>query len=104
MKKIIFLHQAEQEMNEAAIFYDTHSQGLGREFLSAIKKGTDDIAHKPTAYPIQRNGIRRRLVRRFPYGILYCEEEEQIVIIAVMHLHRAPDYWRHRVSEQTVNW
>ncbi len=99
MKKIIFLPLAEQEMNEAAIFYETRSRGLGQAFLSAIKRETDDITHKPRAYPVQRNGIRRKLVRRFPYAILYSEEEEQIVVIAVMHLHRAPDYWRHRVSE-----
>ena len=71
MNKIPSLLPAEQEMNEAALFYDTNSHGLSREFLSEIKKGTDDIARKPAAYPIQRNGIRRRLVRRFPYGILY---------------------------------
>ncbi|HBJ74361.1 MAG: type II toxin-antitoxin system RelE/ParE family toxin [Smithellaceae bacterium] len=100
MKKVIFLPQAEQEMNEAAIFYDKHRQGLGREFLSMIKKGTDAISINPMSYPIQRNGIRRILIGRFPYGILYCDEKEQIVVIAVMHLHRAPEYWIHRVSEQ----
>ncbi len=104
MKKIIFLPQAEQEMNEAAIFYDKHRQGLGREFLSMIKKGTDAISINPTAYPIQRNGFRRILVGRFPYGILYSDEEKQIVVIAVMHLHRAPDYWIRRVSEQTSEY
>ena len=86
-------------MNEAAIFYETHSRGLGQTFLSAIKGRLGDIMHEPRAYPVQRNGIRRKLVRRFPYAILYSEEEEQIVVIAVMHLHRAPDYWRHQVSE-----
>jgi len=100
MKQIIFFPQAEREMIEAAAFYDSHKQGLGREFLSMIKKGTDAIAHSPMAYPIQRNEIRRILVHRFPYGILYRVEEKQIVIIAIMHLHRAPDYWKHRVSEQ----
>ena len=78
MKNIIFLPQAEQEMIEAALFYDAQSRGLGREFLHAIKKGTNDIAHQPTAYPILRNGIRRKLIRRFPYGILYRDEEERM--------------------------
>jgi len=55
MKKIIFLPLAEQEMNEAAIFYETRSRGLGQAFLSAIKRETDDITHKPRAYPVQRN-------------------------------------------------
>lgn len=75
MKNITFLPLAEQEMNEAAIFYEAHSRRLGRTFLSAIKKETDDITHKPKAYPVQRNGIRRKLVSRFPYGILYFEAE-----------------------------
>lgn len=104
MKKVIFLPQAEQEMNEAAIFYDKHRHGLGREFLSMIKKGTDAISNSPIAYPIQQNEIRRILISRFPYGILYRDEEEQIVVIAVMHLRRAPDYWTHRVSEQTSEY
>jgi len=43
-----------------------------------------------------RGGFRRRLLRRFPYGILYKEEESQIVIVAVMHLRRRPGYWRNR--------
>jgi len=104
MKKVIFLPQAEEEMNDAALFYESHRQSLGREFLKAMKRGTDDIGRNPQAYPIQLKGIRRRLIQRFPYGVLYCEEEDQVVIIAVMHLHRAPDYWRHRVSEQAGKW
>lgn len=104
MKKVIFLPQAEQEMNEAALFYDSHREGLGREFLSMIKKGTDAISLNPMSYPNQRHEIRRILVSRFPYGILYHEEEEQIVVIAVMHLHRAPGYWKHRVSEQASKY
>lgn len=104
MKKVIFLPQSEDEMNDSAIFYESQSRGLGREFLEAIKKGTNDISHQPRAYPILRNDIRRKLIGRFPYGILYREEEELIVVIAVMHLHRAPEYWRHRVSETTEKW
>ena len=42
MKKVIFLPQAEEEMYEAAIFYDIQSRGLGRAFLGAVKKGTND--------------------------------------------------------------
>jgi hypothetical protein len=41
--------------------------------------------------------IRRALVHRFPYGVLYAEEENRIWIVAVMNLHRQPDYWRERL-------
>jgi len=42
--------------------------------------------------------IRRALVHRFPYGILYVPEQNQILIIAVMHLHRQPGYWQDRTA------
>jgi len=42
--------------------------------------------------------IRRCLTNRFPYGILYSIESDRIFILAVMHLHRDPDYWKHRME------
>lgn len=32
------------------------------------------------------------------YGVLYSERENQIYILAVMHLHREPTYWQDRTS------
>jgi len=40
--------------------------------------------------------VRRCLTHRFPYGVLYSIEPSTIYILAVMHLHRDPDYWKHR--------
>ena len=42
--------------------------------------------------------IRRALVKQFPYGVIYSEEQQEILIIAVMHLHRKPEYWRNRTK------
>ena len=42
-------------------------------------------------------GIRRCLLKRFPYAILYSQEADALFIYAVMHMHRDPDYWRHRI-------
>jgi plasmid stabilization system protein ParE len=38
----------------------------------------------------------RFLIRRFPYAIYYTIERDAVVIWAVKHLHRNPDYWQHR--------
>jgi hypothetical protein len=51
----------------------------------------------PKAWPVIEEDIRRSLIRRFPYGILYSEEKEGIYIMAVMHLHTNPEYWKHRI-------
>jgi hypothetical protein len=34
--------------------------------------------------------------KKFPFGIIYQIIEKQIVVIAVMHLHKKPDYWKKR--------
>lgn len=69
MKKVIFLPQSEEEMYEAAIFYDVQSRGLGR-VLGAVTKGTNDISRHPIASSVLRNDIKRKLIGRFPYGHL----------------------------------
>ncbi len=44
------------------------------------------------------NYSRRCLVQKFPYGIIYqcTEHKKEILIVAISHLHRVPDYWSDR--------
>jgi len=70
---------------------------LGYDFSLETFAALDRIIAFPKAWLIIEDGIRRSLVRRFPYGILYAEEQDKIYIGAVMHLHRDPDYWKHRI-------
>jgi len=44
-------------------------------------------------------GVRRVLVHRFPFAVLYSESDERLFILAVMHLRREPDYWTHRTAD-----
>ena len=41
---------------------------------------------------------RRNLARSFPYAVVYLAEPDRVWIVAVMHLHRVPDYWRERLK------
>jgi hypothetical protein len=69
---------------------------LGYDFAVEVYSAIERTMAYPKAWPIIEEDIRRSLVRRFPYGILYAEEDEELFIVAVMHLHRDPDYWKHR--------
>ena len=97
MKRSIFLPEALEEMVEAARFYDSRAPDLGRRFMDVIHRAVAEIREHPQRWPIVRSGIRRRLVGRFPYGILYRDDPDEIVIVAIMHLHRHPDYWLGRI-------
>ncbi len=97
MTPVVFHPEADAEMAASARWYDQRSPGLGKRFLSEVRAATARIAASPEAWGLAAEGIRRHLVHRFPFGILYREETDRIYILAVMHLHREPEYWRHRI-------
>lgn len=49
-------------------------------------------------YRVVEASIHQCRIIRFPYGIIYRLKEDQIEIIAIMHLHRRPGYWKMRVA------
>jgi len=96
MKSVLFLRPAELEMLDAARYYELQASGLGGDFLDKIDSAVQDIGMHPERWPVVRFDIRRRLIHRFPYALLYRVDPEEIVIQAIMHLHRRPDYWINR--------
>jgi plasmid stabilization system protein ParE len=99
MKPVIFLPEAEQEMLEAAKYYESQASGLGVDYLSEAERAVQSIAESPTTWPIVEGELIRRLVRGFPFGILYRVDPEEVVIVAVAHLRRRPGYWRKRAKQ-----
>ena len=92
-----FHPEAYEEMLESARYYEERSEGLGGDFLAAVEKAKDRIQQFPDAAPIQRARVRKRFVSGFPFAVLYEREENRIFIAAVMHQHRRPGYWKHRL-------
>jgi len=96
LKPAVFLQSAEEEMVEAARFYEQRQIGLGADFLAEVEHSIRRVRENPEAGTPVRRGFRRRLLRRFPHGVLYRVDSDEIVIVAVMHLRRRPDYWHKR--------
>lgn len=69
---------------------------MGYDFAMEVFLAIKRSAEFPRAWTVLEGDIRRSLVRRFPYGVLYSEEQDGVVVIAVMDLHRTPEYWKHR--------
>ena len=88
--------EAENEMIEAAAYYEAQQADLGKRFLATIQDATNNILINPRLYPVVDLDVRRCLTKVFPFGVLFRIEPDAIVIVAVMHLARHPDYWKHR--------
>ncbi len=88
---------ARAELRESIRYYETQQIRLGERFLSAVRSATERIEHYPLMYKILEDDIRQCRVRHFPYGLIYRPRGGQLQIVAVMHLHREPGYWKHRL-------
>jgi len=91
-----FHPEAEEEFNHTIDYYETIEVGLGYDFALEVNTAIQRSVQLPNAWTTLDDNIRRSLVHRFPYGILYSVEGDELFIIAIMNLHRDPDYWRNR--------
>ena len=91
--RISFNPLAERELNDAAQYYELETPDLGGAFVNEIERTCRRIIEHPEAAPVAVGTIRRRLVNRFPYALLYSVHGETVRILAVMNLRRRPTYW-----------
>ena len=96
--KFSFHPEADEEFIEAIAYYEGCEIGLGLDFSREVHASIENALDYPTMWPEIDDQVRRCLVHRFPYGVVYSAEPHGIFILAVMHLHRVPDYWRHRTG------
>lgn len=97
---IQFLVPAAEELDDAVTFYDDQQRGLGGRFAGAVEGSLARIARFPESYQRIGKYSRRCIVSGFPYGVIYQlrPDASRILVVAVAHLHRHPDYWDSRES------
>ena len=93
-----FLSAAEEEMSEAAVFYDAASIGLGSDFLDDVQQVVDRLrVHPKIGVPVNRD-LRRMLLHRFPFSLIYSVEPDAVLIVSVAHHRQRPGYWKSRIT------
>ena len=91
-----FHPEADEEFLKAVAYYEECDPGLGIDFSREVFTAIHNAVDYPRLWPEIEKDIRRCLVHRFPYGVLYSIELNSVFVLAVMHLHRDPAYGKHR--------
>lgn len=87
-------------MTEASRFYESEAAGLGSEFLEDVQRIVEVLREYPKLGRAVGRGLRRALLRRFPFSLIYAEESSEILVVAVAHQRRRPGYWRRRIARR----
>ena len=98
MSLVSFHPEALNEFLESASHYESQQPSLGHRFVDAVQDAIHRIQARPLLYQVVEGDTRRCRVFHFPYGIIFRVREDGIEIVAVMHLHRRPGYWKERAQ------
>ncbi len=88
---------ASLELKDAIDYYENEFAGLGSEFLDEVEKSLTKILDYPSAWRIISENNRSCRLRRFPYSLIYAQDGNLIIITAISHHKRKPNYWKDRL-------
>ena len=97
--------KAVAEFVDAAAWYEKCQAGLGHVFTDRVDKALQAIRETPLRFARLETAefegeVRRVLLSRFPYLVIYEVHDDRVTVLAVAHASRSPDYWLERSSEE----
>ena len=97
---IIFSQLASEDLTEVLGWYRSQKNGLEKQFIAEISKVLKRIEIFPKSFSYDYLQIRKVLLKKFPYKILYFidESKQELQVIAVVHQSRHPDFWKSRIG------
>lgn len=88
--------EAEADIAEVYAWYEQAQPGLGSLFLESVDGALSQVAQFPASGRVVLGEIRRVLTHRFPYGLSYVVDDDEIFVLGCFHLRRDPDVWSSR--------
>ena len=95
-RRFIVRPLAEADLDDAARWYDEEHPGLSQSFLSDVDRTLARIRDRPLQFPAVASDVRRALLHTFPYAVYFRASEDNLVVLAVLHLRRNQKMWRGR--------
>ena len=92
-----FLPEASAEVECITGDYEARSAGLGSRFRAEIESVCAAIVQHPLLWRFRPGGYRRVGLPGFPYYVAFVADEDQVLVIAVAHASRHPDYFKNRI-------
>jgi plasmid stabilization system protein ParE len=85
--------RARLQIAEAIDWYDSQEPGRGDDFLGSLQDTIESICHNPHQYQVLRGDLRRAVLRRFPYLVIYGVVDDEVIVLRCVHAHRDPRRW-----------
>ncbi len=94
--RVDFHPAALSEAEEAQAWYAERSLIAAASFLRELSVAVRRAAEAPRRYPSGPAATRRVVLDRYPFTVVYRPTDDGIMVIAVAHQRRRPNYWKSR--------
>ena len=91
---LVLTEEAELDLLKARDWYDTQRFGLGNEFMFAVDACFANVEAMPDAFVVVHGKVRRALLKKFPYVVLFRVSAEEILIVGCLHTSRDRSSWQ----------
>jgi len=98
MHRIRFVKEALFDVEDVVIWYEEQRLGLSYDFELCLEAGLDQISRNPNAFQKKYKNVKIKFISRFPYGIHYRFEKDEIIVLGVFHTSRSPKNWSKRLG------
>lgn len=96
-KRVEYHQGAIADIKSAVSWYEKHSRKAALDFIEELNRASETIHQSPKPLAWRKEQYKTILAWRFPFVVIYSEEESKIIIWAVAHGSRRPEYWSHRL-------
>jgi plasmid stabilization system protein ParE len=101
-KPVEFDALAATEYQHAFEWYLSRSETAASRFANEIERAISVIAQRPQMHPAGPSGVRKFILRGFPFIVVYRDLVSTIQVIAIAHGHRRPGYWKDRLRGEST--
>jgi len=95
-RKIILDWEADAEAEETRQWYAEKNPAAAKRFVAALRAAIRLMAEDPERWAEFQVGVRRVMLKKFPYAVVFTVEPTRVLVLAVMHFSRHPEYWHGR--------
>jgi plasmid stabilization system protein ParE len=95
-RTLIISPAAKKHIKDAFRWYQQHAPLVGTKYLEQLETTFARIESNPLLYAVVYRTVRRAMLDRFPYGVFFVVEPQQITVISILHASRNPVSWPFR--------
>lgn len=93
-----FHPEAEVELVEIILFYESQAPGLGERFAAEVRRAIEQLLKHPKLGALDEEGFRKWVLDTFPYNLRYAGDDNLVYVLVVESQHRKPGYWKARAA------